>query len=204
MKKILVILLLFCFSLSFAEVYVVELEFKQTSFTLDVGQHIKNSINKTSINIPVIKEFYDAVTVGQEIASSFKIGSLIFDGDFERGKVVIKSKSIIKDEGNPIVINVQKTRNSQDLYGNTKGMIEQRQRNESKLKLIYINKLYKKRFLHLFPEIIQEDINNARLSSFDFRDVYNKYLPKKYTFGMWLNYIFDSIAFEFKKGFGRL
>lgn len=185
MKKILLsLVLLFLYSTVFCDIYVVELEFKQTSFTLDIGQHIKNNMNKLSINIPVIKEFYDAVNVGDEINKSFKIGSLIFDGDFERGKVVVKNKRIIQDNGQPIVINTYSSSEPssanvlENIEESMKYMQNQRQKLETKLELIERNKKYKKKYFEYFPKEIQDEISKEKLGEYDFSKKYDEYLPQ--------------------------
>ena len=39
-------------------------------------------MNAIEIEIPVKKEYYDRLSVGQDITNSFKWGSLIVNGDF--------------------------------------------------------------------------------------------------------------------------
>ena len=51
--------------------YVITFNIKQTHFTLDIGEHLKDSMNDISIEIPVDKEYYDNVEVGDVIDDSF-------------------------------------------------------------------------------------------------------------------------------------
>ena len=74
--------------------YILTLEIKQSTFTLDIGEHIKNSINAISIQIPVSKKFYNSVSVGTRISDEFKYGSLVFNGDFSELRVTVKDKQI--------------------------------------------------------------------------------------------------------------
>ncbi len=74
--------------------YIITLEIKQGTFTLDIGEHIKNNINKVKMDIPVSRDFFDSVYIGTEINKSFKYGSLLFNGDFSELKVKIISKRI--------------------------------------------------------------------------------------------------------------
>ena len=74
--------------------YILTLEIKQSTFTLDIGEHIKNSINAISMQIPVSKKFYNSVSVGTRISDEFKYGSLVFNGDFSELRVTVKDKQI--------------------------------------------------------------------------------------------------------------
>lgn len=74
--------------------YIITLEIKQGTFTLDIGEHIKNNINKVKMDIPVSRDFFDSVYTGTEINKSFKYGSLLFNGDFSELKVKIIGKRI--------------------------------------------------------------------------------------------------------------
>lgn len=74
--------------------YIITLEIKQGTFTLDIGEHIKNDINKVKMDIPVSRDFFDSVYTGTEISKSFKYGSLFFNGDFSELKVKIIGKRI--------------------------------------------------------------------------------------------------------------
>ena len=74
--------------------YVLTLEIKQATYTLDIGEHIKNSINAISMQIPVSKKFYNSVSVGTRISDEFKYGSLVFNGDFSELRVTVINKQI--------------------------------------------------------------------------------------------------------------
>lgn len=74
--------------------YVVTFNIKQTHFTLDLGQHLKDGMNDVSIQIPVDKEYYDAVSVGDVIDDSFRLGSFIFKGSIGNWKITIEDKEI--------------------------------------------------------------------------------------------------------------
>ena len=76
--------------------YLVTLQIKQSTFTLDIGEHIKNKANAIEVTIAVDKRFYDSVEVGQEISDEFKLGSMLFDGDFSKLKIRIARKQIVK------------------------------------------------------------------------------------------------------------
>ena len=74
--------------------YVITFNIKQTHFTLDIEEHLKDTMNDISIEIPVDKEYYDSVEVGDIIDDSFRMGSFIWKGSFGNWKVTIESKDI--------------------------------------------------------------------------------------------------------------
>lgn len=74
--------------------YIVTFNIKQSHFTLDLGQHLKDEMNDISIQIPVDKEYYDSVEVGDTIADDFRMGSLIFKGSFGNWDITVEDKSI--------------------------------------------------------------------------------------------------------------
>ena len=74
--------------------YVIAFNIKQTHFTLDIGEHLKDAMNDISIEIPVDKEYYDSVEVGDTIDDSFRVGSFIWKGSFGSWKVTVESKDI--------------------------------------------------------------------------------------------------------------
>ena len=74
--------------------YVITFNIKQTHFTLDIGEHLKDAMNDISIEIPVDKEYYDSVEVGDIIDDSFRVGSFIWKGSFGNWKVAVESKNI--------------------------------------------------------------------------------------------------------------
>ena len=74
--------------------YVITFNIKQSHFTLDLGEHLKDAMNDISIEIPVDKEYYDSVEVGDVIDDSFRMGSFIWKGSFGKWKVTVESKDI--------------------------------------------------------------------------------------------------------------
>ena len=74
--------------------YVITFNIKQTHFTLDIGEHLKDAMNDISIEIPVDKDYYDSVEVGDVIDDSFRMGSFIWKGSFGNWKVTVESKDI--------------------------------------------------------------------------------------------------------------
>lgn len=74
--------------------YVITFNIKQSHFTLDIGQHFKDEMNDISIQIPVDKEYYDSVEIGDTIADDFRMGSFIFYGSFGNWDITVEDKSI--------------------------------------------------------------------------------------------------------------
>lgn len=74
--------------------YIVKFKVKQSTFTLDIGEHIKNGMNAIELELPVSKSFYDKMSVGTEISSSFKMGSLLLNGDFSNLHMTVTGKRI--------------------------------------------------------------------------------------------------------------
>ena len=76
------------------EKYIVTFNIKQTHLSLDIGKHLKDSMNDISIEIPVDKEFYDSVEIGDVIDDSFRMGSLLVDGSLGNWKISVEGKDI--------------------------------------------------------------------------------------------------------------
>ena len=74
--------------------YIVKFEIKQGTFTLDPWEHVKNSMNAIEVEIPVDREFYNALKIDQDLTDAFKWGSLVMDGDFSNLHMRVKSKRI--------------------------------------------------------------------------------------------------------------
>lgn len=74
--------------------YVITFEIKQSHFSLDLGKHLKDAMNAIEIEIPVDKEYFDNVEVGDTINNDFRVGSLVMKGSFGSWDVTVKSKDI--------------------------------------------------------------------------------------------------------------
>lgn len=75
-------------------VHMIELEFSQSSFTLNISQHIKDAMNAFSIVLPTTEEFYNSVKEGQELGGKFKGASFLINGRIGSRKVTVKRKFI--------------------------------------------------------------------------------------------------------------
>ena len=68
---------------------------KESHFSLDIGKHIKNSMNSVELIIPTSIPFYEEVKVGDNLLKSkgFRTGSLIFSGSFSDYEMVVVRKA---------------------------------------------------------------------------------------------------------------
>ena len=77
--------------------YVVKFKIHQTTYSLSLGEYIKNKMNDLEFEVPVDKVYYDKCKVGDLIYDpKLKMGSLIMNGDFSQLKIYISGKSIKK------------------------------------------------------------------------------------------------------------
>ena len=74
--------------------YIVTFNIKQNHFTLDLSEHMKDEMNDISIQIPVDKDYYDSVNIGDTITDDFRIGSLIMKGSFGNWDITVENKEI--------------------------------------------------------------------------------------------------------------
>lgn len=74
--------------------YVITFEIKQSHFSLDIGKHLKDAMNAIEIEIPVDKEYFDSVEVGDTINDDFRVGSLVMKGSFGSWDITVKNKEI--------------------------------------------------------------------------------------------------------------
>lgn len=78
-------------------IYIVKIKIHQTTYTLDLEEHIKNKINDITFEIPVDKAYYDNCSIGQKVSDpGLKLGSLLVNGDFSKLKVKIIGKRTVK------------------------------------------------------------------------------------------------------------
>lgn len=77
---------------SLETVHYVTLKFTQSSFTLSISQHIKDSVNALTFTFPTTERFYNSVRVGEEISSKFKTASFLLSGNIGSRKVVVEDK----------------------------------------------------------------------------------------------------------------
>lgn len=74
--------------------YIVTFEIGQQHITLDIGDLLKDAINKTELEVMVSKEYYDAVDVGTVVNDDFRVGSLALKGSFGTWNIEVIDKRI--------------------------------------------------------------------------------------------------------------
>jgi hypothetical protein len=79
---------------AWAPTYVIALEIRQTRFSLDPFEHAKDTMNAATFQLPVSKEYYDAVQVGTVLNDKFRAGSFLFNGSFGNWQVKVVNKAI--------------------------------------------------------------------------------------------------------------
>lgn len=76
------------------EKYVLTLDIRQSHFTLDLGQHMKDEMNAIELELPVDKEYYDSLEVGDTLDDSFRMGSFVLTGSFGSWDITVADKQI--------------------------------------------------------------------------------------------------------------
>jgi hypothetical protein len=76
--------------------YILSIELSQSHFTLDITEHVKDAMNAIEFDIPVDKDFYDEVKIGDEILDDFRMGSFIMNGSFGDWEMEVTHKRMLK------------------------------------------------------------------------------------------------------------
>lgn len=74
--------------------YIVIFEIGQQHVTLDLGDLLKDEINKTELEVLVSKEYYDSVDIGTVVNDDFRVGSLALKGSFGSWIIEVIDKRI--------------------------------------------------------------------------------------------------------------
>lgn len=85
-------LLVACLTAGAETEYFVVLKFTQSSFTLNLWQHMKDAANAFSITLPTTRKFYDSVKVGQKLDSKFKTASFLISGTLGSREIRVERK----------------------------------------------------------------------------------------------------------------
>lgn len=73
-------------------VHYITLKFTQSSFTLSLSQHIKDSANTFYVTLPTTKKFYDSVNEGDLLGDKFKTATFLLSGNIGSRKVYVHKK----------------------------------------------------------------------------------------------------------------
>ena len=74
--------------------YILKLKLKQSHITLDLGTHAKDAMNSIEFELPVDKDFYNSVKIGDQIIDRFRVGSAVLYGSFGSWKMTVIGKRI--------------------------------------------------------------------------------------------------------------
>lgn len=80
------------------DAYILSISVRQNHLSLDIGTHLKDVLNKTYFEIPVAKEFYEVIEVGDVINDSFRFGSLLTAGSVGEIEIRVENKYMIPKE----------------------------------------------------------------------------------------------------------
>lgn len=70
------------------------LEVKQKHYNLNIGDHIKDNLNATTLDIPVDPTYYESVNVGDVLVSDFRDGSFFTSGSAGTLEIKVVNKYI--------------------------------------------------------------------------------------------------------------
>lgn len=76
------------------EKYFVTFECKQSHFSLDIGQHLKDAMNVTEFEVMVDSDYYNSVDVGTVINDEFRVGSFVMKGSIGNWEITVTEKEI--------------------------------------------------------------------------------------------------------------
>jgi len=74
--------------------YILKLQLRQVSYSLSIKKQLRDALNTVEFDIPVNKQYYEQVNVGDDLVDGFRVGSLIMRGSFGKWRVKIESKHI--------------------------------------------------------------------------------------------------------------
>lgn len=80
------------------DAYILSISVRQNHISLDIGTHLKDVLNKTYFEIPVAKEFYEVIEVGDVINDSFRFGSLLTAGSVGEIEIRVENKYMVPKE----------------------------------------------------------------------------------------------------------
>jgi len=72
--------------------FFIELDLRQSHFTLDWEKHAKDAMNALQFSLPVDEDFYNEVKAGQPLVDKFRSGSAWVEGSFGSWKVTVNKK----------------------------------------------------------------------------------------------------------------
>jgi hypothetical protein len=77
-----------------AQLHILTIKGKQSRFSLDIGDHIKDAANSFTFDIAVDPTYYNKHDVGDPISDEFRVGSALLKGSFSSMKLKVIAKRI--------------------------------------------------------------------------------------------------------------
>ena len=74
--------------------YIFTLELKQSHISLNLKDHLKDTLNAVDFDIAVDKQYYDSYNKGDEVLSDFRTGSFVTSGKASNWKITVKNKRV--------------------------------------------------------------------------------------------------------------
>lgn len=74
--------------------YIITFEGKQSHFSLDLSEHVKDAMNAFTFEVAVDAIYYRTVNVGDNIVDEFRTGSLFMKSSFGDMKLTVIGKRI--------------------------------------------------------------------------------------------------------------
>lgn len=74
--------------------YILTINISQRHFSFNFEDHLKDAMNDIDIQIPVDREYFESVEVGDTISDEFRVGSFICKGSFGSWDITVKDKQI--------------------------------------------------------------------------------------------------------------
>lgn len=74
--------------------YILTLKLKQSHVSLNVKDHLKDSMNAVEFDIAVDKQYYDSYDKGDEVLSEFRAGSFVTSGKAGSWKITVANKRV--------------------------------------------------------------------------------------------------------------
>ena len=79
------------------EICMIAIKMKKSSLSLDVFKHAKDEMNAVTLRVPVDRDYYDKLSIGQQLSESgVRMGSLMLRGEFSSWSLTVVEKSCVK------------------------------------------------------------------------------------------------------------
>jgi hypothetical protein len=90
-----------------AEAYYVDVRLRQSHFTLDIGEHIKDAANAVDFALPTAKSRYAQLHAGDNLVDQFRAASFWISGSLGDTKLTVKDLPAVSASADPTACRVQ-------------------------------------------------------------------------------------------------